>query len=168
MSLCKFSLLLLLLPPAALHAQEFSVTVVAVTDGDTLTVVPSGASPDQPPVRVRLSAIDCPERNQPFGLPARDRVIDLTLGQTVTVVGESTDRYRRLVAWVVLSDGRNLNHEMVAAGLAWWYRQYARYNRTLEALQSEARDHRRGLWSADDATAPWDWRKQRRRPQPAR
>lgn len=45
---------------------------------------------------------------------------ELAFGQTVTVKVRDTDRYRRLVAEVMLPEGRSLNHELVAAGLAWW------------------------------------------------
>ena len=36
---------------------------------------------------------------------------------------------------VVLPDGRNLNHELVTAGLAWWRRQYAPGDKTLASLR---------------------------------
>jgi endonuclease YncB( thermonuclease family) len=41
------------------------------------------------------------------------------------------DRYGRLVAEVLLPDGRLLNQELVHAGIAWWYRQYAAHETTL-------------------------------------
>ena len=40
----------------------------------------------------------------------------------------------------------NLNHEIVRAGFAWWYRQYARHDKELERLESEAKGAKRGLW----------------------
>ena len=36
------------------------------------------------------------------------------------------DRYKRTAADTILPDGRNLNQELVRAGRAWWYQQYAR------------------------------------------
>lgn len=44
------------------HAAEFSGKVVAVADGDTLTVLV-----DRHQVKVRLTEIDAPEKDQPFG-----------------------------------------------------------------------------------------------------
>jgi endonuclease YncB( thermonuclease family) len=35
-----------------------------------------------------------------------------------------TDRYGRLVAEVILPNGRSLGHELVEAGMAWWYKRY--------------------------------------------
>ena len=145
---------LTLLTAPRLTATEFSAVVVDVYDGDTLTVLDQERT-----VKIRLSGIDSPERNQPFGDQARSFTADLALGQTVTIIDDKTDRYGRLVAWVILPDGRNLNEEIVAAGWAWWYRQHVPGSRVLAALESEACNRRRGLWAAGDPTTPWEWRK---------
>jgi micrococcal nuclease len=34
------------------------------------------------------------------------------------------DRYKRTVAELILPDGRNLNQELLRAGIAWRYRQH--------------------------------------------
>jgi micrococcal nuclease len=47
----------------------------------------------------------------------------------------------------MLPDGRSLNHELVAAGMAWWYRQYAKDDVSLAKLEAEAKAAKRGLWS---------------------
>jgi hypothetical protein len=74
-----------------------------------------------------------------------------------------------VVAEIILPDGRNLNHEIVRAGFAWWYRQYARGDETLERLEREARDARRGLWADSAPVPPWQWRKEHRaKPRPKR
>jgi endonuclease YncB( thermonuclease family) len=72
------------------------------------------------------------------------------------------DRYGRTVAEVLLPDGRNLNQEMVKAGFAWWYRQYAPGDDRLRHLETGARNGGVGLWADATPTAPWQWRKQRR------
>ena len=138
-----------------LAAAEFSAVVDGVHDGDTLTVLNGEQS-----IRIRLSGIDSPEMNQPFGDDARNFTAELALGTTVTVIEEKMDRYGRLIAWVVLADGRNLNHEIVAAGFAWWYRQMSPGNRILAELESDANQNGRGLWAAGDPAPPWEWRKQ--------
>jgi endonuclease YncB( thermonuclease family) len=81
----------------------------------------------------------------------------------VTVVVRDTDRYGRLVGEVLLPSGRNLGHELVKAGMAWWYRQYARGDTTLPTLEAEAKAAKRGLWSDPHAVAPWEWRQELRR-----
>ena len=62
-----------------------------------------------------------------------------------TVTG--MDRYGRHIAFVILPDGKNLNHELVKAGMGWWYQRYAHDDHMLEALEAEARENSRGLWS---------------------
>jgi endonuclease YncB( thermonuclease family) len=137
-----------------LAAAEFSAVVAGVHDGDTLTVLNGEQS-----IRIRLCGIDGPEMNQPFGDDARNFTAELALGTTVTVIEEKMDRYGRLIAWVVLADGRNLNHEIVRAGFAWWYRQMSPGNRILAELESDANQKGRGLWAAAEPTPPWEWRK---------
>ena len=158
--LTAFLLALLPLCPAGLlDAAGFAGAVIGVQDGDTLTVLHG-----EQILRVRLSGIDCPEKNQPFGAEAHSFTADLALGQTVTVIGEKMDRYGRLVGTVVLPGGRSLNEAIVAAGLAWWYREFAPGNVKLAGLESDARDQRRGLWAAAGQVPPWEWRKQDNRP----
>ena len=146
---------LLLLAPHLLAAGDFTGTVSSVADGDTLTVLYGEGA-----IRVRLDGIDCPEKDQPSGAAARRFTSELALGQIVTVVEEDIDRYGRIVATVILPDGRSLNHEIVAAGWAWWYRKYAPDDVALRDLEARARKEGRGLWSEAVPTPPWEWRKQ--------
>jgi micrococcal nuclease len=129
-------------------AEEFTGKVVGVADGDTITVLR-----DRTPIKVRLHGIDCPERGQDFGSQAKAFTAKLVFGQVVKVVPRNTDRYGRTVAEVLLGDGRILNHELVKAGLAWWYRKYAPDDRALAQLEAEARAANRGLWSQPKPTS---------------
>jgi hypothetical protein len=81
---------------------------------------------------------------QPFGTRAKQFTGDLAFGQMVTVKVRDIDRYKRTVAEIILPDGRNLNQELVRAGLAWWYQQYARRETVLRDLEQEARAAKRG------------------------
>jgi endonuclease YncB( thermonuclease family) len=69
------------------------------------------------------------------------------------------DRYKRTAADTILPDGRNLNQELVRAGLAWWYRQYGCREMVLRDLEQEARAAKRGLWSDPKPVEPWEWMK---------
>jgi micrococcal nuclease len=137
---------------------EFRGKVVGVTDGDTIKVLRRGRQ-----VRVRLSGIDCPEKRQAFGSRAKRYTSDLVFAKEVTVKVRDIDRYKRIVGEVVLKDGTNLNHALVRAGLAWWYRRYAPEDRTLERLEKDARKNKRGLWADPDPTPPWEFRRRRRK-----
>ena len=69
-----FGILALLAAP--LLAAEYAGRVVAISDGDTLTLlVPDGASYKQ--VKVRLAEIDTPESRQPYGERAQQALSDL-------------------------------------------------------------------------------------------
>jgi endonuclease YncB( thermonuclease family) len=130
--------------------------VVAVPDGDSLEIDLGGRIE-----RVRLIGIDCPERGQPYAEQARERTSELTAGRSVLVRGLERDRYDRLLAYVTLPDGRILNRELVAAGLAWWYRSRDS-EPELERLEHEARSARRGLWADPHPEPPWEYRRRRR------
>ena len=142
--------LALALPSAA---SSIAAPVTRALNGDTIEILP-----DNHPLRIRLSGIDCPEEAQAFGTQAKKLTSDLCFGKVVTDDTRGTDRYGRTIGEVTLPDGRDLNHELVAAGLAWWYRKYAPDDRTLMELESQARAAHRGLWSDPDPIAPWDWR----------
>ncbi|MFH1023790.1 MAG: thermonuclease family protein [Planctomycetota bacterium] len=134
-----------------------ALKVVSVTDGDTLKVL-NGKT-----VTIRLNGIDCPEKAQAFGQKAKQFTSEMVFGKLVTVKEKGRDRYGRTIGEVILEDGRNLNRELVRAGMAWWYRQYAPKDAELEVLELEAREAKRGLWVDADPVPPWEWRKRKRK-----
>ena len=156
-----FSLLFLVLlcTPPIFAAETIEGKVVSVADGDTLTVLKGKEQ-----VKVRLHGVDAPEKAQDFGTASRTFTSDLCFGKEVSVEVRDTDRYGRKVGIVTLPDGRVLNHELVKAGLAHWYEAYARNDTVLRGLQDEAKSAKRGVWSRTDTIAPWDFRKEKRKP----
>ena len=137
---------------------EFAGKVVGVKDGDSLVVrQDKGVA-----CEIRLWGIDAPEKRQAYSNAAKRHLSSLTFGKRVKVLTRDTDRFGRTVAEVVLPDGRNVNHEMVKAGYAWWFRQYAPNDSTLANLEREARKAQRGLWADPHAVPPWEYRSIRR------
>lgn len=67
-------------PLITTFAEPFSVTVISVTDGDTITVLCGGRQ-----LKIRLANIDCPEKSQEFGQRAKQFTADLVIGKTVIV-----------------------------------------------------------------------------------
>lgn len=149
-SLLLFSLLLVVVQSALCLEGK----VVSVSDGDTITVL----TPDTKPVKVRLHGIDCPESNQAFGTKAKQFTSELVYGERVSVTQVATDKYKRLVGIVELENGQILNELLVAAGVAWWYQQYAPTDRTLQSLEEAARKEKKGIWSVPNPTPPWEFR----------
>jgi endonuclease YncB( thermonuclease family) len=156
MILCRALLAILLLAAAPAWAETLTGRVVAIADGDTVTLLTA----DRRQVKIRLHGIDTPERRQPWGNRARQALSDLAFQRTVRVEVQDVDRYGRTVGRIY-AGSVDVNAEMVRRGLAW---VYARYNRdpALPVLEAEARAARRGLWDDPQPVAPWNWRRQRR------
>ncbi len=157
------ALLLVLAAPLAL-ADQLPCRVVGVSDGDTLTCLTSASRQ----VKVRLAEIDAPESRQPYGSRAKQALSALAFGKQVVLEVQDTDRYGRTVARVV-ADGQDVNAELVRQGAAWVYRQYSR-DRSLIALEEQARAAARGLWAlpGSERMPPWEWRKAGREQRQAR
>ena len=128
--------------------------VVGVVDGDTLTV----QTERQAQLRIRLHAIDSPERGQPYSDPALRLLADLVANRTIRFETVDTDSYGRSVARVYVGD-TDVNAELVRQGAAWVYRKYSDDPALLE-LEREARESKRGLWAlpASQRVPPWEYR----------
>jgi endonuclease YncB( thermonuclease family) len=148
---------LLLLAAVPAWAETLTGRVVAIADGDTLTLL----TPDRRQIKVHLHGIDTPESHQPWGTRARQALSDLAFQKSVRVEVQDTDRYGRTVGRVY-AGAVDVNAELVRRGMAW---VYTRYNRdpALPVLEAEARAARRGLWADPRPVPPWDWRRQQRR-----
>ena len=146
---------------AAKPHYELAGRVVAIADGDTLTVL-DGSNAQH---KIRLAGIDAPEKAQPFGTKAREQHAGKVFRQTVRVEVIDVDRYHREVGRIYLGD-RFVNLEMVQDGNAWRYPQYDKPGE-FTAAEADAREHNRGLWVDRDPVPPWEWRKMKRRPKSA-
>lgn len=137
--------------------------VVAISDGDTLTAR-CGAPGAYHQLKVRISAIDAPEKRQPFGQRSRQHLAEMCFQQQATITPRSKDRYGRTVADVECR-GQDAGAEQVRAGMAWVYTRYAIGRTDLEMLQATAKAEGRGLWAHAAPAPPWEWRKSRREQQ---
>lgn len=136
--------------------------VLGISDGDTVTVLDA----DRTQHKIRLAGIDAPERRMPFGQRAKEHLSDLVFGKDVNVETSKKDRYGRWVA-VIFVDGFDANLAMVAAGMAWHYKQYEREQSASDRLlyanaENQARSRQAGLWRDDNPTPPWEYRKEQR------
>lgn len=130
--------------------------VVGVKDGDTYVFLVDGRE-----LVVRLAHIDCPEKNQAYGTAAKKFGSDMCFGKMVRLKHTNEfDRNQRLIAEIILPDGRNLNKLLVQNGLAWHFKKYSK-DEEYARLEIRARNKKVGLWS-QPAVAPWEWRAQRR------
>ena len=142
----------------ALGKEILKGRVIKVADGDTITIL----SGDLKQIKVRLHGVDCPEQKQDFGSRARQFTSALVFGKTVTVKVLNKDRYGRSIGIVILPDGRNLNEELLKAGLAWHFKRYDK-GREFADLELTARKKKLGIWSMKNAIAPWEFRRIRKK-----
>lgn len=143
---------------ASFDEQTITGKVVAVADGDTITVLDS----NKKQWKIRLEGIDAPEAKQDFGEKSRQNLAALVFGKTVQVITGKTDKYGRTLGKVIF-DGRDINLEQIKAGLAWHYKVYEKEqsadDRKLYAdAELQARDINAGLWAQAKFIAPWDFR----------
>jgi len=149
----------LLLSAARERLPTLPGTVTRVVDGDTIDVALQSG-----PIRVRLHAIDTPERGQPWEPESTAALTGWVLGKHVDLEPFEQDRYERLIATVLLDDD-DIDARLVREGHAWAYRAYmTRDDADLCRLEDDARKNRRGLWAlpAEERIAPWEWRRRKK------
>jgi endonuclease YncB( thermonuclease family) len=138
-------------------------TVVSyVADGDTF----SGKSG----VNCRIDTIDAPEaakpqygkKGQPFGEESKRKLQEMILNKEVNIrIVKPADKYGRSICQVEI-EGKGVDHEMVQAGAAWVYENFAKGTLREQALtgaQDSAKKSKRGLWADPNPTYPPDFRR---------
>ena len=145
---------------ASTHASTHQIEgrIVAVHDGDTLTLSVAGVS-----YKVRLDSIDAPELAQPFGYASQSALSNSVLGKSVKVAYAKTDPYDRVVGAVFTDSCQYVNLSQVATGMAWFYKAYqcevgAAVRHQFTQAQDQAVAARSGLWSQSNPEAPWFYR----------
>ena len=152
----------LLAVPASSLAGQFKVT--RVTDGDTVKVTGNDVK-----MTIRLVGIDAPETSkkknepgQPFSRKSTKYLASLVLNKSVEVKSYGTDRYGRTLG-VVFVDGKDMNLEMVKAGLAEVYRGKPADGLDLEPYwnaETEAKKTGIGIWALGNKyISPKEWRR---------
>jgi len=133
---------------------EIHGIVSKVVDGDTVYV-----SVMTNTLKVRLADIDAPEKKQQYGQEAKIFVKNLSLNKEVVIHLKGIDRYGRTIGTVVVvTNGANLNQELLKNGWAYWYKQYST-NVNLGILEGQARSNKMGIWASTNNNPPWEWRR---------
>src|SRR5215213_1265468 len=152
--ICGF--VIVLWPGGVVQASSLFGRVVEVSSGDVITVFNLNR-----PVRVKLLGVDAPEMDQAFGDVAQKHLSDLIYDRSVVVEysGISADGS---LAGRVLLNSTDIGAQMIRDGAAWFDpSNVSRLTETDREVyqQSEraARNERRGLWQAENPTAPWEF-----------
>lgn len=154
-----FSSLILLFSIYA-NADELTGRVVDVASGDSITITDASNTE----FKVRLSGIDAPEKQQPFGMESKKSLTDLIYAKEVTVSWIKRDYHKRVVG-KVLFNKTDINLEQVKRGMAWVFKHflddpYSQDQSDYVDAQEEAEKRRLGLWSKTDPIPPWEFRRQ--------
>ena len=148
------ALLCLVLAAQAIAAtSQFTGVVIAVADGNTLTVLTT----DKQQVKIRLYGVDCPERNRHFGAPAKQATSDAVFGKNVTVQPIHTNSYGQMAAVILMPGGKSLNEHLVRNGMALVNPQFCTQEEIcnpLRKLEQAAKGQRRGVWADKDQMPP--------------
>ena len=133
-------------------ATEGYVVVRRVLDGDTIEL--------ETGEKVRLIGVDTSETRDPrksveyFGPEATAFTKSMVEGKRVRLEMDQanahlghTDKYLRILAYVILDDGTFLNAEIIKQGFGLADTQYPFiYEKEFRLLEEEASDQKRGLW----------------------
>ncbi len=143
--------------------------VIRVYSGDAIKVEDPNSI-----VKIRLAGIDAPETGadfdtsgQPFSEESRVYLSELLFRKTADVVSYGYDIENRIIG-VVFLEGKNVNLEMIEAGLAEVYpgKTPPGFDMTpFRQAEKAARMAKKGIWSLGEKyVSPSKWRKQHRTP----
>jgi endonuclease YncB( thermonuclease family) len=127
-----------------------------VIDGDTIELEGE---------RIRFHGIDTPEARQlckasgaeyRCGDNATAFLVDLISDDPVTCIGDTRDRYKRLIGVCYVGEF-DLNAALVRAG---WAVAYRRYSTDYVGDEDAARSDGVGMWRGS-FEMPWEWRRKR-------
>ena len=128
-----------------------------VIDGDTLRVKYNGSSE-----KVRFLLVDTPETNhetlgeQPYGPEAKAFVNQLLADQDMVYLEfdvSNRDKYGRLLAYIYMKDGINVQEQLLKNGLArvaYIYEPNTKHVDWFKDIQKTARKSAIGIWSVED------------------
>lgn len=148
-----------------IRPQPGSYAIKRFVDGDTIVVDMNGT-----PETIRFIGVDTPETHKPntpvqcYG-PAAAAYTKNRIGtERVRLISDNLttnrDRYNRLLRYVYLEDGVNLNLELVQKGYAFAYAFPFAKKQEFFAAMYQARNSHTGLWGncapyQDSSTGQW-------------
>lgn len=127
--------------------------VTQFVDGDTIEVDMNGVNE-----KIRFIGVDTPETHDPrkpvecFGQAASDFTKQLIGSSDVRLeadaINTNRDRYKRLLRYIYLPDGRLVNAEIIKEGYGFAYLSFP-FTKMDEfrKLEKQAREHGKGLWT---------------------
>ncbi|MBS0181885.1 MAG: thermonuclease family protein [Nitrospira sp.] len=144
--------LILMLAGTTVVRADVVARVLMVHEGDRLTIHHQGRKD-----MVYLRNVDCPELKQSYGKQAKRATAAYIANREVVVRDLKRDRQGRMTADILLTDGRQIAHELVKEGLA-WVQPDGSDDQALKDMEELARAAGKGLWAETNPVSPWKWR----------
>lgn len=143
-------------------AKSYLAHAVFIADGDTVIVQEADGTEH----KVRLVGIDAPEKEQHYGLAAKQHLQRVLGNKVLRVETQQNDVYGRELGTLWLNED-DVNLAQIQAGFAWHYRRFAAQQAlarrlSYAAAETAARQAKLGLWQETNPTPPWDFRQQQR------
>ena len=158
MKICRFGVVAVFLNSAVALSSTLIGDVVAVHDGDTITL-----QLERGQKKIRLAGIDAPELTQPYGVESLGALREAVIDKQVQVQTSKSDKYGRVVGRVIL-DGQDINLKQVQSGMAWVYREYLRELSKEDRVvyieaEAQSKTSDAGLWKDESPIEPWTSRR---------
>lgn len=155
--LMKYFFILFLFSGSYLYSQSyeaiFTAKVIGVIDGNTIEVIDA----NDETYTFMLSEVDCPEMGQELSAEAKAFTSDLILKKKVIIERAGKDWLGNKLAVIKYKNGRVLHEEILKKGMGWASKKSSNQS---ASLQSGAKDQSIGIWSVDEPTPPWIFRRQ--------
>ncbi len=113
--------------------------VERIIDGDTFVLTTKQ--------QIRLQNVDAPEEGFCGYLEAKSKLESLLYGQSVSLVGDSTDKFGRRISLVYRGDTL-VNEQMLSSGWGRFTSAYSSQNDRLKLASAHARDQNLGVYSS--------------------
>lgn len=136
-------------------ASDAQYRVSYVYDGDTVKLQSLQSGQE---IKLRITDIDAPERNQSYGKQSRRALIKLCKGEHIHVKTEldGSDQYNRHLGNLYCNDV-NVSLYLLEQGLAWHNVKYSS-DVQMRLAAAKARSQKVGLWQHPNPMPPWLWR----------
>ena len=129
--------------------------VTKVIDGNTIEII----TERNEFFKIMFKNVDSPELGQEYGEEARQFTEKLLLKKKVFVTMAGKDRWGNRLAIITLHNGKTADHELIKSGNA-WHNVLKSTDKELEKLEGLSKENKVGLWTKENPTPPWIYRRQ--------
>lgn len=139
-------------------ANKYIAKTTFIFDGDTFKAKDKKGNIHT----IRLFGIDAPEKTQEYGGMSSEHLKSLILNKDIQVTPVELGEYGREICLIHTMDGKNINEEMLMAGMAHASGNNHQFSKNYFRLQENARFNGIGLWNQERPQDPAEYRARRK------